>query len=44
MDGRTRGAQPRRRRQHDVWAVNVDAEYLEEGEIVDDLIAAELAR
>jgi protoporphyrinogen oxidase len=28
---------------HDVWAVNVDAEYHEEGELVDELLAAELA-
>jgi len=28
---------------HDVWAVNTDAEYLEEGEMADDLLDAELA-
>jgi protoporphyrinogen oxidase len=29
---------------YDVWAVNVEAEYHEEGEVVDELLAAELAR
>ena len=29
---------------HDVWAVNVEAEYHEEGELVDELLAAELTR
>ena len=28
---------------HDVWAVNVEAEYHEEGEVVSELLAAELA-
>jgi protoporphyrinogen oxidase len=28
---------------HDVWSVNVDAEYHEEGEVVSELLAAELA-
>ncbi len=30
--------------EYDVWAVNVEAEYHEEGEVVDELLAAELAR
>ncbi len=29
---------------HDVWAVNTEAEYLEEGRIVDDLLDVELVR
>jgi protoporphyrinogen oxidase len=28
---------------HDVWSVNVEADYLEEGEVVSELLAAELA-
>ena len=39
VDGGARHAEPPRRRRHDVWAVNADAEYLEEGELQNPLDA-----
>ena len=37
MDRGARDAEPPRRRRHDLWSVNVESEYLEEGALLDAL-------
>ena len=37
MDRDPRDARPARRHSHDLWSVNIEAEYLEEGALVDAL-------